>query len=341
MLAVAGLATLAIALVIASRGNVAPPTPPEQTNTPKIPTKPVSDSGTTVPSPSQESPAPDAGGPGEPALLRPDAAREQTGTPKTPAKPVSDSGTTVPSPSRERPALDTGGSGKPRFVLAFGSNTYPRDGAQRPLKFAEDDVQSVCNSFRHQSGPLYRSVECRPLLGKAATRRAVLDGFRWLRSSARDGDLCVIHFSGYNIYEERGSFSRFFLMTADSDSENPEETALSRESIADAVTEIPGRVLFLLDTCHSEAAAKPITTQSPRAAVFAACRENKAPTKARRPRGGTLPQWSRPVWQAGPTRMGTDPSRSMNWSITPRGPSFRSLKISSTRSSSSPTTSLP
>ena len=120
----------------------------------------------------------------------------------------------------------------------------------------------------------------------AATRRAVLDGFRWLRSSARDGDLCVVHFSGYEIYEERGRFNRFFLMTADSDSDNPEQTALSRESIADAVAEIPGRVLFLLDTCHSEAAAKPITAQNPQAAVFAACRDQRArQAKARRPRG--------------------------------------------------------
>ena len=200
---------------------------------------------------------------------------------------MADSGTTVPSPSQERPAPDAGGPAKPRlFVLAFGSNTYPRERVRGPLNFAEDDVQSVCDAFRHQSGSLYRSVECRPLLGMAATRRAVLDGFRWLRSSARDGDLCVVHFSGYEIHEERGRFNRFFLMTADSDSDNPEQTALSRESIADAVAEIPGRVLFLLDTCHSEAAAKPITAQNPQAAVFAACRDNEFASESQEAQGG-------------------------------------------------------
>lgn len=54
VLAAAGLAILAIALLIASRVNPASPTPPEQTGTPKIPAKPVTDSGTTVPSPSRE-----------------------------------------------------------------------------------------------------------------------------------------------------------------------------------------------------------------------------------------------------------------------------------------------
>jgi len=242
VLAAAGLALLAIALVIASRLESPSQTPPEQTGTPIIPVKPVAGSGITVPSPSQEKSAPDAGEPAKPRL----------------------------------------------FVLAFGTNTYPRDRvrASLSLSFAEDDVQSVCDAFRHQSGPLYHSLECRPLLGRAATRRAVLDGLHWLRSSARVGDLCVVYFSGYEIYEKQGHLDHFLIMTADSDSDNPEETTLSRESLADAVAEIPGRVLVLLDTCHSEAAARPITTQNPRAAVFASCRVNEKAYESREAQGG-------------------------------------------------------
>src|SRR5262249_6992268 len=140
-------------------------------------------------------------------------------------------------------------------------------------------------SLRHQSGPLYSSVECRPLLGNRATRRSVLDGFRWLRDSARNGDLCDVYFTGYEIYEE-GERDWFFVMTFDSDSANPQQTALSRETIADEVAEIPCNVLVLLDTCHSEAAAKPIIAQNPRAAVFAACRENEFAAESPESQGG-------------------------------------------------------
>jgi uncharacterized caspase-like protein len=144
-------------------------------------------------------------------------------------------------------------------------------------------VHTICDAFGVHGGSLFRSVESRPLLGKAATRRAVIDGLRWLRSSARDGDLSVIHFSGYEIYEARG---RFLLETADFDPDDLDRTTLSGESIADAVADIPGRVLVLLDTCHSQAAAKAITAANPRAAVFAACRVNELASESQEAQGG-------------------------------------------------------
>jgi uncharacterized caspase-like protein len=102
-------------------------------------------------------------------------------------------------------------------------------------------------------------VDAQALLDKDATRRGIVRGLQALRVEVERGggnDLAVVHFSGHGALVD----GTLYLLPYDTDARDTvgiKTTALSVGAFKGELTEIAkhGRVLVLLDACHSGAAS--------------------------------------------------------------------------------------
>ena len=133
------------------------------------------------------------------------------------------------------------------YVLAIGINAYPGDWK---LHCAANDAVDIERIFKDKATPVFREVKTKLLTDKDATRQGVLDGFAWLKKEMKPQDIAVIFYAGHG---ERDAKGRFFLLPCDVNFGAVDKTGVSGEDIKKRLAELPGRVLMLLDACHSGA----------------------------------------------------------------------------------------
>src|SRR5207244_4151360 len=83
---------------------------------------------------------------------------------------------------------------------------------------------------------------------KEATRAGILDGLAWLKKQMRQQDVAVLFFAGHGTMNDKG---KFFLLPCDVQLERLEDSSVSGDEVKKRLAELPGRVLVLLDACHS------------------------------------------------------------------------------------------
>ena len=130
-------------------------------------------------------------------------------------------------------------------VLAVGISRYPSTAP--PLPYAANDARDLAASLQEQQGRLYQEVAVRLLTDGAATREAITQGLRWLRSRAGAEDVSIVFLGGREV---RGSDGEAFLLPADADLAAVDTTGFRASVLAGMVRELPGRVVVLLDICH-------------------------------------------------------------------------------------------
>jgi WD40 repeat protein len=141
-------------------------------------------------------------------------------------------------PAVELPAL---------YVLAVGVAAYP---GELKLNYAARDAEAVERLLKEKSKPLYRKVETRLLTDKDATRAGILDGLDWLGKQMTQRDVAVVFFSGHGYRDDKG---RFYLLPVDVNLDRLLATGVANDDFRQALEALPGRVLALLDACHSGA----------------------------------------------------------------------------------------
>jgi WD40 repeat protein len=132
------------------------------------------------------------------------------------------------------------------YVLSIGINTYPGDWK---LTCARNDAEKLALTFQNKSKALYRDVQARILFDNDATRSGILDGFTWLKKQMKAQDVAVIFFAGHGTREK----GNFYLMPCDVDLANLAKTGVSGDELKNRLANLPGRVLMMLDACHSGA----------------------------------------------------------------------------------------
>jgi WD40 repeat protein len=136
------------------------------------------------------------------------------------------------------------------YVLAIGIDSY----ADKTLKLdcAEGDAKELVATFEAHSKDLF-VVQKKLLLSKdkQATRAGILGGFKWLKenmkANAKVQDLAVVFYAGHGVVEGKS----FYLLPQDIKLEELATTGLSGETLRQELQELPGRVVLLLDACHS------------------------------------------------------------------------------------------
>jgi WD40 repeat protein len=134
------------------------------------------------------------------------------------------------------------------YVLAIGVSEYPQE--KMKLKFAAKDAQVLAKTFQSASHNLYRNIEVKVLTDKDATRRNIMQGLTWLRKQMTQRDVAIVSFAGHGSQDSDG---KLYLLPVDVDKEDLLSTAVPGEQIKSVLGSIPGRVIVLLDACHSGA----------------------------------------------------------------------------------------
>jgi hypothetical protein len=143
-------------------------------------------------------------------------------------------------------------------LLTVGISAYNEDYAKDlRLHYADRDAHDLASAIVNTQEGLYSRVDAQALLDKDATRGGILRGLQTLRSEMERGsgnDLAVVHFSGHGAMVD----GTLYLLPYDTDARDAvgiKTSALSVDAFKSELVEIAkhGRVLVLLDACHSGA----------------------------------------------------------------------------------------
>jgi hypothetical protein len=142
-------------------------------------------------------------------------------------------------------------------LLTIGIDEYKEEYAKNlRLNFADRDANDLASAIVNTQSTLYRVDETK-LLDKDANKKGILQALENMRSAMLSGsgdDLAVIHFSGHGALVD----GKLYLLPYEVDSRSNAGIKSDGLSIEDLRTELAelgqhGRVLVLLDACHSGA----------------------------------------------------------------------------------------
>jgi WD40 repeat protein len=136
------------------------------------------------------------------------------------------------------------------YVVAVGISAYPRPLA---LNYAHRDAIILEKSLKSQPDGVFRKVETRLLTDHKATRANILDGLAWLKNVATPKDVSVLFLAGHGTRDDKG---RFHFIPVDVKQDDMEGSCVSGELLKKTLANMPGRVIVLLDACHSGAASR-------------------------------------------------------------------------------------
>ena len=133
------------------------------------------------------------------------------------------------------------------YVLAIGINAYP--GSLR-LNWAVDDAAAVRKAFEVGGAPKpFGKVEAKVLLDKDASKEGILGGLDWLNTKMTADDTAVVFYAGHGHRDKKTG--QFYMLPQDVDVGDLPKTGVTGTTIKEKLKAAPGKVLVLLDACHS------------------------------------------------------------------------------------------
>jgi hypothetical protein len=143
------------------------------------------------------------------------------------------------------------------WVLAVGVGDYRNLPERLRLHGPPGDASGVAALFRAMEGKAYAHVHVNQLVDAAATPAAIRDGVAWL-AQMKPNDVGILFLAGHGLKQDEGSDMVFatagFAVTPDGKSLDPASftrDAVGWRDISEGVGRAKGRVLVLLDACHS------------------------------------------------------------------------------------------
>jgi WD40 repeat protein len=154
-----------------------------------------------------------------------------------------------------------GGDGKlPNlYVVAIGISAYP---APNTLNYAAKDARVLSEVLLDKGRGVFGKVEVKLLLDREATARNIAAAVAWLGARMTPKDVGILSFSGHGTQDPRG---RFYLVPVDVNQRDLGRTCIPGDVLKKALGNIPGRLLVILDACHSGAATEAGGKQKPQA----------------------------------------------------------------------------
>lgn len=132
------------------------------------------------------------------------------------------------------------------YVLSIGVSDYA-DKALR-LDFAAKDASDFAQVLVKQKGKLYRDVQEKVLTNKKATKGNILDALDWILRETTQKDVAMIFIAGHGVNDDYGNY---YYLPENVNPEKLRRTGVSFADIKDAISNIAGKALFFIDTCHS------------------------------------------------------------------------------------------
>ena len=137
---------------------------------------------------------------------------------------------------------------KPKmYALGIGVSKYSRLPREWQLSYAHTDARAIIDALKKQDERLFGQVNSKLLINKEANVAAIIDGLESLGGMS-ENDIAVIFLAGHGIMGKDGIF---YYVTSEGNLENPEKGGLSWKMLDEHLAKIKGRVIILLDACHS------------------------------------------------------------------------------------------
>lgn len=144
---------------------------------------------------------------------------------------------------------DPRGTGQLRYV-GIAVNEYPRMVADQNLRFAVRDAGLLRNTLLGLQGQRRGQIQGTVLADADATGESILSSLRRSAEQTGPDDVLVVSFAGHGAREGE----RFFFLPHQGSFADPAGSGVEWSAIAAALAPAQGRVLVLLDACHSGAA---------------------------------------------------------------------------------------
>jgi WD40 repeat protein len=135
------------------------------------------------------------------------------------------------------------------YVLACGISRYPEP---MRLQFAASDAELISKTLSERWRGVFDKCETNVLTDARATRANILAGLAALKEKMTAADVAILFLSGHGTRDPLG---QFYFVPVDVKAEDPAATCVSGLEIKRALEDIPGRVVIILDACHSGSAA--------------------------------------------------------------------------------------
>jgi WD40 repeat protein len=133
------------------------------------------------------------------------------------------------------------------YILAVGVSSYPKLSLKWQLEFAHTDAINLVETFKAQKGNLFNKVHTKILMNTDATVESISKGLEFLKG-ATENDLAIVFLAGHGIRSKDGTF---YFLTASCNIDEPQNGGLKWSFIRTKLADIKGRVILLLDACHS------------------------------------------------------------------------------------------
>jgi hypothetical protein len=130
-------------------------------------------------------------------------------------------------------------------VVAVGIDAYDH---VSPLRFAKTDAETLAKAARETGSAYYREVSVTERYDREATPAAVLGDLRNAAATASEDDTILVFFAGHGTRTPDG---RYFLATTATDPDDVARTALNWDDVAGILGRSRGRVIMVIDACHS------------------------------------------------------------------------------------------
>jgi hypothetical protein len=132
------------------------------------------------------------------------------------------------------------------YVLAIGVSDYVNP--QYRLNFAAKDARDFISVVQKQKGRLYSDVVVKLLADRDATSKQVVEGFEWLQKNVTDKDTGMAFIAGHGLNDAKG---RYYFLPANIDLDHLPETGVPFTQIRGHLSNLKGKGLLFVDTCHS------------------------------------------------------------------------------------------
>jgi uncharacterized caspase-like protein len=136
------------------------------------------------------------------------------------------------------------------YILAVGINEYAGDMA---LNCATNDAKAIVKVFTERTRGVFGKVDSRLVTDKQATKLRIQEGLVWLKGMMTPRDVAVVFFAGHGGMDRKGIF---YLIPVDMREDDIAGSCLSDAEFKRALANLPGRVVAMLDACHSGSVAQ-------------------------------------------------------------------------------------
>ncbi len=190
------------------------------------------------------------------------------------------------------------------WVVSLGVSRYPKMPAAQQLEFADDDARSVASAFAKQAGPgrTFAKLHQTTLVDQEVTVKSLSKALGQL-SQMKPDDLAVVFLAGHGV---RLGDGKMVLLThqAALNHASAKAEGVGWDPIEAALKRAPGRVLLLLDACHSGHVSTEIIAPNEALAQQLAAQQRTGVLVLAASRGSQL-SYEVPPRRKGKTAMGT------------------------------------